>query len=129
MTPEGSRWCKLTKSVTNHSLNNQHRDKVFSVVNHQRMPDKIRRNLTCTRPGFNWLIFIHLFLLRNFLKQFFVYIWSFFAASTHTYFPGLCFPGFLRVTIYLSEYFLCFRVFPTALRPVYVFGNFNPIPE
>src|ERR1700722_11263271 len=117
MTSKCSGWCKFTETMTNHSFNNQHGNKMLTIMNHQRVSDKIRRNLTRTRPSFNWLMLATFFLLHDFLKQFFVCIWSFFTTSTHIYLEGLCFPGFLLDTIYLFEYFFGFRVFPTALRP------------
>src|SRR3989344_1626259 len=114
---------KFTKSMPNNSFHNIHVYKNPSVMHSKRMADKVRRDLTCSRPGFNWSFFSSCLLRCDLLSKSLINVRTLFCRSCHSY-PY--FPLFLR--IYLFECFFFLRVIPTALLPAYVLGPGIPIP-
>ena len=75
---------ELTELMTNHVFRHVNLDMSFSVMDSERMADKVRRNGAPAGPGLNDLLltgsFHHLYLLQNF----WVNVDSFFKTSTHS---------------------------------------------
>src|SRR3989344_7166493 len=121
MTSERSGWRKFSEPMSNHSFCNKYINKVFPVMNSKCMADKFRRYLTSSFPRFDRRFISCLFLIHNFFHEFRVYKRPLFTRSPHYF--------FLLCTMYLSEYFFFFLVFPTAGLPAYVLGVVIPIPD
>src|SRR3989338_5040103 len=78
-------WSKFPKTMAYHCFLYVYFNKFPAVVDSKRVPNKFRRNMTISRPCFDRNFLSTCLLFFDFLKQFLVYIRTFFQRSCHMF--------------------------------------------
>lgn len=86
MTPEGSRWRKLTKTMAHHVFSYVHGDKLLTVMYGKSVTNKLRCNHRSPAPGLDDFLFARLVQRINFALKFVINKWAFFKRTCHTLF-------------------------------------------